>query len=111
MSWTGSVGSPSRVIREQAESSGRQFRPTQRPTIAECTTTRADTAPEVAGEPVAQARPTRTDRAQQLDGGVRTTGQGDQLTGRGRPVTGLIEGLIEHLLDLDITGSLSTNHP
>jgi hypothetical protein len=111
MSWTGSVGSPSRVIREQAESGGRQFTPTQRPTIAECTTTRADTAPEVAGEPVTQARPTRTDRAQQPDGGVRTTGHGDQLTGRGRPATGLIDGLIGHLLDLDITGSHSTNHP
>ena len=95
----------------QAESGGRQFTPTQRPTIAECTTTRADTAPEVAGEPVAQARPTRTDRAQQPDGGVRTTGHGDQLTGRGRPATGLIDGLIGHLLDLDITGSHSTNHP
>jgi hypothetical protein len=104
MTWAASMGWPSGVTRVQAESHG-QFLPEQRPTLAECTTTRADTAPEVAGEPVAQARPTRTDRAQQPDGGVRTTGHGDQLTGRGRPATGLIDGLIGHLLDLDITGS------
>ena len=64
----------------------------------------------VAGEQVARARPTRTDRAQDPDAGVSATGHADQRTTRGRPGSGIIDGLIGHLLDLDIAESLCTNH-
>ena len=82
MTWTGPMGLPSGVTREQAESRG-QFLPERRPTLAECTTTLAETAQDVAGQQVAQARPTRTDRAQDPDPGVSTTGHADQRTIRG----------------------------
>ena len=97
------------MTRAQAEST-RQFLPEQRSTLAECTTTRAETAQDVAGEQVAEARPTRTDPAQDPDAGVSATGHADQRTARGRPGSGIIDGLIGHLLDLDIAESLSTNH-
>ena len=109
MTWMGSMGLPSEVTREQAESH-RQFLPEQRPTLAECTTTRAETAQDVAGEQVARARPTRTGRVQDPDAGVSTTGHADQRATRGRPGSGIIDGLIGHLLDLDIAESLSANH-
>jgi len=112
MTWMGSMGLPSEVTREQAESH-RQFLPEQRPTLAECTTTRAETAQDVADEQVAQARPNRTDRAQDPDAGAGAgagaTCHTDQRI-RGRPGSGIIDGLIGHLLDLDIVESLSTNH-
>ena len=109
MTWMGSMGLPSGVTREQAESR-RQFLPEQRPTLAECTTSRAETAQDVADEQVAQGGPTRTGRAQDPDAGVSATGHADQRTTRGRPGSGIIDGLIGHLLDLDIAESLSTNH-
>ena len=109
MTWAASMGWPSGVTRVQAESHG-QFLPEQRPTLAECTTTRAETAQDVAGEQVAQAGPTRTDRAHDPDAGVSATGHADQRTTRGRPGSGIIDGLIGHLLDLGIGESLSTNH-
>jgi hypothetical protein len=82
MTWAASMGWPSGVTRVQAESHG-QFLPEQRPTLAECTTTRAETAQDVAGEQVAQAGPTRTDRAHDPDAGVSATGHADQRTIRG----------------------------
>ena len=82
MTWAASMGWPSGVTRVQAESHG-QFPPEQRPTLAECTTTRAETAQDVAGEQVAQAGPTRTDRAHDPDAGVSATGHADQRTIRG----------------------------
>jgi hypothetical protein len=82
MTWAASMGWPSGVTRVQAESHG-QFLPEQRPTLAECTTTRAETAQDVAGEQVAQAGPTRTDRAHDRDVGVSATGHADQRTIRG----------------------------
>ena len=110
MTWAGPMGWPSAVTREQAESRG-QFLPEQRPTLAECTTTtRAETAQDVADEQVARARPTRTGRVQDPDAGVSTTGHADQRATRGRPGSGIIDGLIGHLLDLDIAESLSANH-
>jgi len=110
LTWTGPVGMPSGVTRERAESRGR-FLPEHRPTVAESPTGRADTAQQVAGEQVAPARPSRTDPAQDPAAGLTRTGRGDQLTTRGRPAPGLIDGLVGHLLDLDIAGSLGTNHP
>jgi len=107
LTWTGPVGMPSGVTRERAESRGR-FLPEHRPAVAECPTSRAETAREAAG---AQATPTQTDPAQDPEAGLTRTGHGDQRTTRGRPAPGLIDGLIGHLLDLDIAGSLSTNHP
>ena len=68
MTWIGSMGLPSGVTREQAESPGRLL-PEQRPTLAECTTSRAETTQDVAGEQVAPVGPTRTDRSQDPDAG------------------------------------------
>ena len=107
--WTGPAGVPFRVTREQAESPG-QFLPEQRPTVAEYPTNRARKAQQVVGEHVAPATPTRTGD-QDPDAGVTTPGDDDQRTTREQPNPGLIDGLIGHLLDLDIARSLSTNHP
>lgn len=52
-------------------------------------------------------RQTRTDPAKVQDvGRSDTTAELESLRRPGRPVTGILDGLIGHLLDLDITGSL-----
>jgi hypothetical protein len=85
--------------------------PKRRPNVTEGTTSRdADTGRHVAGDRVAKTPRTRTGPARRPDGdGATTTQHGDRLTARGRAATGIVDGLIGHLLDLDITGSLGTN--
>ena len=60
LTWTGPVGVPSGVTRERAESRG-QFLQEHRPAVAECPTSRADTAQQVAARRShRQDRPGRT---------------------------------------------------
>ncbi len=108
LSWTEPVGWPPGANREQPDTDGDRPLPKQRPTVtASAAATRdADTRQPVAGDRVARTRRTRAGRARQPHGDVTTTGQGDRLPAPGRSGTGFVDGLIGHLMDRDITGSL-----
>ena len=107
----GPAGPLSGPSREQPDTGGGRSMLKRRPNITEGTTSRdANTWRQAAGDRVAKTRRTRTGPARRPDeGGATTTQHGDRLTARGQAATGIVDGLIGHLLDLDITGSLGTN--
>ena len=109
--WPGPAGPLSGASREQPDTGGGRSMPKRRPNVTEGTPSwDADTGRQVAGDRIAKIRRTRTGPARRPDeGGATTTQHGDRLTGQGGAATGIVDGLIGHLLDLDITGSLGTN--
>ena len=108
LSWTEPVGWPSGATREQPDTGGGRSIPEQRPTVTEgaAATRHADPGQPAAADRVATTRRTRTGRARQPHWDATTTGQGDRLPAPGGSGTGFVDGLIGHLMDRDITGSL-----
>jgi len=111
LSWTGPVGWPPGTIREQSDTAGRPPMPKQPPTVTQSSTATRDPDPgrQVTGAQVANTSRARTGRNQQPHRAATTPGQGDRPTGPGGPGVGVVDGLIGHLLDREITGSLSIN--
>ncbi len=108
LSWTVPVGWPSEATREQPDTGGGRPMPEQRPTVTEsaAATRDADPGQPAAGDPVARTRRTRTGRARRPNWDDTITGQGDRFPAPGGSGTGFVDGLIGHLMDRDITGSL-----
>ncbi len=103
--WAEPMGWPPEATR-QPDTGGDRPIPGQRPTVISgaAASRDAEPPPPVAGDPVARPSRTRTGRSRQPGRDVTTSGQAGRLPAQAG--TGFVDGLIGHLMDRDITGSI-----